>query len=320
MRTKLCDLLGIDHPIIQAGMGSFTSPELVAAVSNAGALGSIGAATLHPDTVRAELVEVKEMTNRPFAVNHTMASLNEQAFEFTLEAQPKLVSFAMASPGKYVEQAHDAGALVMLQVPTVRHAVEAVDLGVDIIIAQGAEAGGFGGSVSTLALVPQIVDVAGDIPVVAAGGIADGRGLAAALMLGAQGANVGTAFLASTEAPINESWKQNIIDAQSEDPEKFEVWGSIFPGGPDAYPVIPRLLSSEFVDKWRGKHDEARQSAQEIMEQVGASMQERRWGDLMPFTGQIAGMITGIRPVKDIVAIIISEAEEALERAPTYRE
>ena len=319
METKLCDLLNIEHPIIQAGMGSFTSPELVAAVSNAGALGSIGAATLAPDTVRTEISQVKEMTDRPFAVNHTMPSLNEQALEFTLEAKPKLVSFAMASPGNLVDRVHDAGALVMLQVPTVRHAQEAVDIGVDILIAQGAEAGGFGGSISTLTLVPQVVDVAGEIPVVAAGGVADGRGLAAALTLGAQGVNLGTKFLASVEAPIRDTWKQGIVNANSEDPEKFELWDDIFPPGSGAYPVIPRMLATPFVTEWNAKKDEVKQSAEQLQMEVMSAMQQRRWGDLMPFTGQTAGLVDEVLPVKQIVLQMVAEAEATLKSAANYR-
>ncbi len=313
MRTNLCDLLGIEHPIIQAGMGSFTSPELVAAVSNAGGLGTIGAATLSAEILRSELAQVRELTDRPFAVNHTVRSLDKEAFDLTLEAKPALVSFAIDDPGELVQQAHDTGVLVMLQVPTVGRAREAVALGVDIIVAQGSEAGGFGGSVSTLALVPQVVDVADGIPVVAAGGIADGRGLAAALMLGAQGVNIGTRFLAATEAPVSTGWKQDIVDAQSEDPQKFEVWNDIFPPDEDSYPVVPRMLASSFVTKWRNNGDAANQEAEKLRGEVFTAMQERRWGDLMPFTGQTAGLIDDVVPAKEIIERMVTEAEATLK-------
>lgn len=258
MRTRLCDLLGIEFPIIQAGMGSFTSAELVAAVSNASGLGTIGAGGLTADDLKEELVRVRELTDRPFAVNHAVRFLTKEAFALTLEAKPALISFAIDDPGELVQQAHDTGIPVMLQVPTTQRAREAVSLDVDIIIAQGAEAGGFGGAVTTLALLPQVVDISGSILVVAAGGIADGRGLAAALTLGAQGINIGTRFLASVESPISHQWKQHILTAQSEDTLKFEAWNDIFPPGEGGYPVIPRMLPSPFVNQWVNRRDDAK--------------------------------------------------------------
>ncbi|MBI3325685.1 MAG: nitronate monooxygenase [Nitrospinae bacterium] len=220
LRTHLCDLLGIEFPIIQAGMSRFTSAELVAAVSNAGGLGSLGCDLRPVADLTKQLALTRELTSRPFAVNHLLLTLNEEAFSLTLQARPPIISLAGGDPGDLVKRAHDVGIRVMQQVHTVQQARQAAERGVDVMIAQGGEAGGHGGTVATFALLPQVVDAVSPIPVVAAGGIADGRGLAAALVLGAQGINIGTRFLASVEAPISQGWKKCIVEANSEDAVK----------------------------------------------------------------------------------------------------
>src|SRR5262245_7851926 len=195
LRSPLCDLVGIEVPLVQAGMSIFTSPALAAAVSEAGALGSLGAWNRPTDQFRRDLAELRELTERPFAVNHVVPDCNTDAFAATLEHAPAVISFALDDAGDLVRRVHDAGSLAMQQITTVRQAQLAADRGVDIIVAQGGEAGGYGGVVSTLSLVPQVVDAVGPVPVVAAGGIADGRGIAAALALGAAGVNLGSRFL-----------------------------------------------------------------------------------------------------------------------------
>ena len=229
LKTPLCDVLGIEVPIILAPMGSATSAEFAAAVSNQGGLGGIGSLFRTTAAIKRDIDVVRELTNRPYAVNHIPPLLDAEAFRYTLAARPAVISFALGDPGDLVRQAHDAGARVMLQVTTVGQAVEAAERGVDVIIAQGGEAGGYGGSVSTMALVPQVVDAVSPIPVVAAGGIFDGRGIAAALMLGAVGVNLGTRFLASKEAPISDEWRQAIVAAKSEDAMKADVLNDISP-------------------------------------------------------------------------------------------
>ncbi len=314
LHTQITELLKIEHPIIQAGMGTFTSAELVAAVSNAGGIGSIGAGGVPVNKFKELLSRVREMTGRPFAINHTFSpSLpNPDTFELTLQAKPVLVSFALGNPHGYVERVHDAGSLVMHQVTTVKQAVQAAKAGVDIIIAQGAEAGGFGGSISSMVLIPQVVDAVSPIPVIAAGGIADGRGLAAALMLGAQGVNIGTRFLASTEAPISILWKQAILAAASEDTMKAELWNNIFPLRDGAYQTVPRTLDSPFIAEWQNKPDMVKQEQNMLREQVSVAVKEGRFGELFPFTGQITGLIKEILPVSEIVRRLIAEAEAAL--------
>jgi nitronate monooxygenase/enoyl-[acyl-carrier protein] reductase II len=315
LHTHLCDLLGIEFPVIQAGMGPFTSAELVAAVSNAGGLGSLGAGVRSTEDFRRQLARTRELTRRPFAINHTVSTLNEEAFALTLDAKPSLISFALSDPGDLVKRAHDAGILVMHQITTVQQARQVAERGVDVIVAQGSEAGGFGGTVAGSALIPQVVDVVSPIPVVAAGGIAEGRGLAAALVLGAQGINIGTRFLASTEAPISDGWKQAILAAESEEAIKVEVWNDFLASISGAYGTVPRALSSPFIEEWLHRRDDAKRAAERIRSEVMAAVGQGRLGELMPFAGQTVGMIREILPAAEIVRRIVAEAEEALQRA-----
>jgi enoyl-[acyl-carrier protein] reductase II len=319
LHTPLCELLGIDHPIIQAGMGPFGSgAELAAAVSNAGALGSLGGAARPVDDLREQLARLLDLTSRPFAVNFTQPWLqrNPESFDVALDAKPVVISLALGDPGDLVKRAHDAGILFVQQVHTVDQARDMADRGVDVIIAQGTEAGGFTGTVAGSVLVPQVVDAVSPIPVVAAGGIGDGRGLAAALVLGAQGVNVGTRFLASTEASISVGWKQAILDAKSEDAVKADIWDDIFPkpsGG--AFEVVPRALRTRFSDEWQGRRDDARQAAERLQAEVLSAVREERMEDFVPFTGQTAGLIRDIRSAVDVVTQLVREAEHALLRA-----
>ena len=165
LRTAVCDLLGIECPIIQGPFGPWSDPQLTAAVSNAGALGSYGTALHTPDRLRASVERIRELSDRPFAINHTLRPFNEENFALTLELSPPIVSLAIGHQRGLVERVHEAGALFMQQVTTVEQATEAVSSGADVIIAQGSEAGGFGGFVSTMALVPQVVDAVGPTPV-----------------------------------------------------------------------------------------------------------------------------------------------------------
>jgi enoyl-[acyl-carrier protein] reductase II len=316
LRTPLCDLLGIEFPIIQAGMSRFTSAELVAAVSNAGGLGSLGCDLRSVDDITMQLARTRELTSRPFAVNHLLLTLNEKAFSLTLHARPTIISLAGSDPGDLVKRAHDAGILVIHQVHTVQQARQAAERGVDVIIAQGSEAGGHGGTVAALALIPQVVDAVRPIPVVAAGSMADGRGLAAALVLGAAGINVGTRFLASVEAPISQGWKQMIVEAASEDAVKFDAWNDINPparsGG---YGTVLRALRTPFIDQWQQRRDDAKQQAERLRGEVLAAVQQGRLHELMPVAGQSAGLIRDILPAGEIVRRMVAEAQQALERS-----
>jgi nitronate monooxygenase/enoyl-[acyl-carrier protein] reductase II len=322
LRTPVCDMLGIEVPIVQAAIWPATAPELVAAVSEAGGLGSIGAVFESAESVQRQIARVRELTSRPFAVNHVVPLLDEAAFRATLEAQPAVVSFALGNPGDLVERVHGAGAKVLHQVHTVGQAREVSKLDVDVIIAQGSEAGGQGMvlGVGAMALLPQVADAVDPIPVLAAGGVADGRGLAAALVLGAQGANVGTRFLASEEASAEEGWKSTILRAESEEVVRFEAWEGIFPpAGGTAYPTVPRVLRTPFVEEWSGRTEEARKEAERLREEVLSAIRGRTTHELLPFTGQTAGMVHDVSPAGEIVARMVAEAERALARADEFR-
>jgi len=316
LHTLLCDLLGIEFPIIQAGMGMGSSAELAVAVSNAGGLGSLGCFRRPPEDLARQLSVIRERTSRPFAVNHLVTELDETAFAMTLAARPPVISFALGDPGELVKRAHDAGSLVVHQVTTVLQAHQAAERGVDAIIAQGAEAGGYVGVVAALALVPQVVDAVHPVPVVAAGGIADGRGLAAALVLGAVGVNVGTRFLASEEAQISPVWKQMIVDALAEDAVRVEVLNDIMPSpGSSGYSTVLRSLRTPWIDTWRERRDEAKRDADRLRSEVLPVFKQQRVHELFPGAGQSAGLIRDIAPAGEIVRRMVVEARQALERS-----
>jgi enoyl-[acyl-carrier protein] reductase II len=205
----------------------------------------------------------------------------------------------------------------MLQVTTVAQAIQAAERGVDVIIAQGGEAGGYCGEVSTMALVPQVVDAVSPIPVVAAGGIFDGRGIAAALMLGAAGVNLGTRFIATKEAPVPEAWKQAITAAKSEDAIKVDVLNDISPlPGTAGFGTVLRSLHTAFVDEWSAKRDEARRDRDRLRGQIISTTQAGRPHETLLTAGQTAGGIKEILPVAEIMRRLVAEAEAALARAP----
>lgn len=316
LKTPLCDLFGIEVPIILAPMGTCTSAEFAAAVSNEGGLGGIGSLFRSTAAVKRDIDMVRRLTSRPFAINHIPQALDAEAFRYTLKAKPAVISFALDDPGDMVRQAHDVGSRVMLQVTTVAQAVRAAERGVDVIIAQGGESGGYCGEVSTMALVPQVVDAVSPIPVVAAGGIFDGRGIAAALMLGAAGVNLGTRFIASTEAPAPNEWKQAITAAESESSIKVDVLNDISPiPGTKGFPTIPRSLPTAFLNEWSGKREGARRERDRLRGQIVSTTQAGRQHECVLWAGQTAGGIKGVLSVATIMRQLIEETEAALSRA-----
>jgi nitronate monooxygenase/enoyl-[acyl-carrier protein] reductase II len=206
----------------------------------------------------------------------------------------------------------------MLQVTTVEQAVRGAEHGVDIIVAQGGEAGGYGGVIGSLILIPQVVDAVRPLPVVAAGGIFDGRGLAAALMLGAVGVNLGTRFLASQEAPIEEGWQQAILSARSEDAIKADALNAINPPagtGPGSYGTVLRALRSDFLDRWNADLAQAASKRDELRAQVATSAREGGRQQTIAGAGQSAGAIHEVLPVAEIISRLIAGAEAALAQA-----
>src|SRR5574341_712347 len=201
VRTDICDRLGIEYPVVLAGMGGVSLHRLVAAVSNAGGLGVIGAATLDAEGLRREIRQTRALTDKPFAVDllAPIPDMIRPHMQVVFDEGVKIFVAGLAVPGDFITAMHEHGMTVIVMIGKVRHAIKSEQAGADIVAAQGTEAGGHTGEIGGLALVPQVVDAV-KIPVLAAGGIADGRGLVAALALGAQGVVVGTRFIATTEA------------------------------------------------------------------------------------------------------------------------
>lgn len=211
IHTYICDLLGIKHPIVLGGMRSATSASLVAAVSNGGGLGTLGASGMSAEQVRAETKAIRAATDKPFGINHLLFEVEEEGFTATLEARPAVIAFAWAHSNQdlraYFQRAHDVGSKVMYMAGEVLQAVKAAKAGADVIVAQGTEGGGHVGWMASISLVPMVVKAVAPLPVLAAGGIADGRGLAAALALGAEGVLLGTRMLATEESPLHPNMK-----------------------------------------------------------------------------------------------------------------
>lgn len=316
LRTEFCELVGVAHPIVQASIGPWSSVELTAAASNAGALGSYGTSLKPPDVLREELARLRDATDRPYAVNFTLRPFDEEAFALALAAAPRVISLATGLRREIVERARDAGCLFMQQVNTVEQAERAAEAGADVLIAQGGEAGGFGGRVGTFPLVRQVVEAVAPVPVLAAGGIADGRGLAAALVLGAQGVNVGTRFLAATESQVADGYKRAILDARSEDAVKIEFAAAVFPPDPeDGYGSVPRSLRTGYVDRGNADPAAVAREPDPWRDELMGAVRERRIHELAPFSGETAGMVREIEPVRRIVESMVDEAAEALRAA-----
>jgi enoyl-[acyl-carrier protein] reductase II len=306
LQTPICDLLGIQLPIFQAGMSSYTTPELVAAVSNAGGLGIIGGLSREPDELREEIRKVRELTSRPFGVNHVVSQLDPDAIDVTIELRVPVISLAWGKAGEIVRRAHDAGMKVIHQVNTPEEAGRAASDGADVIVAQGGEGGGHVGAMSTLAVVPQVVDVVNGVPVLAAGGIADGRGLAAVLMLGAQGALIGTRFLATPEARGRGHSKDVILNALGSQTvaSKFfdDVLGLRWPG------ALVRSIRNPLLDRWAQRQQDWALAADQIRPSLEAALAA---GDFV-LAGESAGLIHDIVPASELVARIAREAEALL--------
>jgi nitronate monooxygenase len=309
---------------VSAPMGRAAPPELVAAVSNAGGLGGLGLSWDSPQRVKDLVTTTRRLTNDGvFLVNFVLEWDQQERMEIALAAGARVVSFHRGDPTPYIHRAKSAGALVMHTVGTPDEARKAIDLGVDVIVAQGYEAGGHvWGRISTMALVPLVVDVAGAVPVLASGGIGDGRGLAAALMLGASGAWIGTRFLASHEAAYHSDYKQRLIEAAVTD----TVETTLFDGG---WPDAPhRVLRNQVYRTWDaagrpptglrpGEGEEIGRTPEgnSIRRYSIASLLEGGSGnvdDFVIYAGQSVGLVSDVRPASDIVTTLIKEACKTL--------
>jgi NAD(P)H-dependent flavin oxidoreductase YrpB (nitropropane dioxygenase family) len=319
IRTPVCDLLGLEHPIALGGMGPIYSPELVAAVSNAGGLGALGCHYLSPERIRAATAAIRERTNKAFALNFLIFDMNDDSFAAALAQRPPAIALAWPRPDQdlkaFIDRAHAAGCKVTFMVSGVPEAVRAAHAGADVIVAQGTEGGGHVGWQATMALVPMVVDAVAPIPVLAAGGIADGRGLAAALALGADGVLLGTRFLASEESTLHANFKQAILDSDGHDTLLSEIpdiaAGLVWPG------AMSRSRRNRFIERWAGREWALRQQRADALAGVQAAGKSGDTNEAPLSMGQDAGLIHDILPAGEIVRRIAREAEQILaERLP----
>ena len=371
LRTRICEILQIEYPIVLAGMGGASGPELAAAVSNAGGLGVLGAAACGPRQLREWIRRTRELTDKPFGVDTLLpASVRRASYEGAggptpAEQLPALQDFArdfmqreglapvdpaalrqardpdepamftaaffdaqmevvieervpvyasgLGNPGPWMERLRANNTKVMAVVGAVRHAIQVKSSGLDIIVAQGHDGGGHNSPIGTMALIPQVVDAMGDTPVLGAGGIVDGRGIAAAFMLGAEGVWIGSAFLASEEANLFDFQKQAIVDAT----EEGTTVSRTVTGKP------ARIIRSKWTDYWVREDREPLPMPYQgaIAGPVMAAANRDKRGDINPgFAGQGIGMIKAVRPAIEIFRDLVAGAERTLRERHTLRE
>jgi enoyl-[acyl-carrier protein] reductase II len=317
MRTRLTELLGVEHPVMLAGMGGVSYAPLVAAVSAAGGFGCMGASTMGNEKMVEEIAEVRATTDRPFGVDllTAMPGGMTEAVELIIEGGATAFVAGLGVPSEVVDLCHRHGLLVVNMCGKVDHAVRAVDTGCDLVVAQGTEAGGHTGQIATFPLVPQIVDAVGErVPVVAAGGIFDGRGLAAALTLGADGVWVGTRFIATPEARGVRGYKDALLASREDATTVSRAYSG----------KTMRVLRSEYTDYFDAHPSEL----QRFPEQMGQAFGDRvlhlgadeSATDIDPHrecfpAGQGVGGIDELVPAGELVIRLVSEAEEVLARA-----
>lgn len=328
-RTSLVELLGIEFPIIQAPIGSAASPQLAAAVSNAGGLGMLALSWKDLPATRRAIQDTRDLTYRPFGVNLVLEWDQRQRLDVCLEEKVPVISFSWGDPRPYLPASRSAGAKTMLTIANAAEARAAVSLGIDIVVAQGWEAGGHVlGQVATMALVPSVVDAVSPVPVVAAGGIADGRGLAAVLALGASGAWIGTRFLASEEAFLHHKYREAVLQARETD----TVHITLFDGG---WPNAPhRVIENSTVNLWRsaGSPSAGRRPAEgSVVAQFVDGRPVHLYDDTIPlpgmtgeverlalYAGQSVGLVNETKPACAIVREIVQDAGLTLRNLAAF--
>lgn len=374
LHSRVCDILGIKHPILLAGMGGASVPRLAAAVSNAGGLGVLGAAACSPDQLREWIRETRSMTDKPFGVDTLLpASVRREAYkgkagpspmdltpeyqkfaqdflkqenipplkyraqeaeeahrssksnaplfskeffeaqmEVVVEERVPVYAAGLGNPGPWLDRLHANGTKVMAVVGAVKHAMQVVNSGIDLIVAQGHDGGGHNSPIGTMALIPQVVDaVAGRIPVLGAGGICDGRGIAAAMMLGAEGAWIGTAFLATDEAGIEDFQKEAIVESGDGD----TLVSRTVTGKPAR--IIRNKWSEAFVEAGLEPLPMPFQPMIAMPVLAAAAAVKRK--DIAPgFAGQGMGLIHRVKPAAEVMADLVQSAESSLSRAKIY--
>ena len=328
--TRISQQYSIDHPVIGAGMGIVAMPPLVAAISNAGGMGTLGAGLMPPDAVRGAIAQIRSMTSKPFGVNFITQFANEEHVDAAIQGKPNVISFHWNDlPVKLIERVKAAGIRVWVQVGTVAMARDAATLGVDAIIAQGSESGGHvRGEAATMVLLPAIIDAVGPaMPVLASGGIADGRGMAAALALGADAVWVGTRFLASTEATAHPEYKRRVLAAGPGDTLVTTMFG---PEWPDRQ----RVLVNRVVREWGHRVDQIPDELRKAPS-IGKTMMGPDPYDMPKFSvflpipetqgdfeemnmvaGESSGLINDVQTAAHIVQSMVKQAEQIIRRLP----
>jgi nitronate monooxygenase len=316
IRTALTEAFGLEYPIVLAPMGQVAGGQLAAAVSNAGGLGLVGGAYGDPDWLMRELDLVQAATDRPWGVGLITWHATAEVVELVLRYHPTafLLSFGEVRP--YLEAIKGAGCALLCQVQEVEAAREAVAAGADFIVAQGSEAGGHGAVRATLPLVPAVVDAVAPIPVLAAGGIADGRGIAAALMLGAHGVMLGSRFSATNESLTHEQAKARIVAAHAADTAQTRVFDIIRGYGAWPAPYTARAVRNDFFARWHGREDELEAALESEMPIFRKAMAEGACETAMVLAGEVVDLIDAVVPAAELVRQIGAEAEAQLRAGP----
>lgn len=307
LHSSICELLGIKYPILQGGMAWIGTAELAAAVSNAGGLGIIGAGHMPPDALRNEIQKVKAMTDKPFGVNvMLMSPFVKEVMQVVIDERVKVVTTGAGNPGEYIPALKEIGAKVIPVVASVALAKRLVRTGVDAVIAEGMESGGHIGEITTMALLPQIVDAV-EVPVIAAGGIGDSRGIVAAFAMGAQGVQLGSRFVVSQECVAHENYKKAVLKAK----DRSTVITGVSTGHPVR--VIGNKLTREYLEL------EKNGASVEELEKLGAGRLHlaTHKGDVengSVMIGQISGMFTEIKTVAEIIDELVGGIEVVQQR------
>ena len=309
MKTEVTKLLGIEYPIIQGGMAWVAEYHLAAAVSEAGGLGLIGAASAPAEWVRQQVQEVKKLTDKPFGVNiMLMSPYADEIAKVIVEEKVPVVTTGAGNPEKYMKMWKEAGVKIIPVIASVAHAKRMERCGADAVVAEGCESGGHIGETTTMVLVPQVADAV-SIPVIAAGGIADGRGIAAAFMLGAEAVQMGTRFVASKEAVVHENYKQLVIKAKDIDTRVT--------GRTTGHPV--RAIRNEMTRHYLELEKEGAPFEELEKLTLGGLRRAVVDGDVKTgsvMSGQIAGMVKDEKSCKEIIEQMMNEMEELLKGAP----
>ena len=319
LRTRFTDLLGLDHPVMSAPMSNHSGGRLASAVTQAGGLGTFGGTNdFGPAWLREQISLVRGQTDRPFGVGFItqLIEFNTTNIEIALEERVPVVIFSFADPGPWLERARDAGSVTICQVQSLELARQAVDAGADILLAQGNEAGGHTGEINLLPLLVNLVERYPDVPVLAAGGITNGRALAGVLGAGAEGASLGTAMVATLEAvEAPEAFKERIVLSDGQDTAFTRLYDLL---GARPWPegIAGRVYRNRLVREWDGRDAEIMAHREELASDVAAARSREDTESSAVYMGQGAGHINAVRPAADVVAEICREAEAIIRQLP----